>query len=202
MKILMPILMTIFLVACVGSSAVKRPIAVYDFGLAGTGDAETGQRILARVDVESVTAAEALNYQQMRYRLAYENPARVFFYTENRWASPPAELVSNKLNGLLETDKGALNCSLKLRLDIFDQVFSSPVASEGVVQMNAVLVDKKTRRTLATHLASARATANTQNAQGGADALARATSTALLNAINWANDEAAKNQACQYSSLQ
>ncbi|HEY8118098.1 MAG TPA: hypothetical protein VIE91_02545 [Methylophilaceae bacterium] len=194
MRYFILVLLIISQVACVGSSKTRPNLATYDFGLAVQPNPD--QRLIAKIGVEEITAAESLNYQQMRYRLNYENTSRILFYADSRWSSAPPELLSSKLNTMLQLSQQPLNCSLKLKLQVFDQVFTSPATSEGVVQMSVVLVDKKTRKVLSTDLISASVAATTPNAAGGASALSQASENALVKAISWANAQAEQNPLC------
>ena len=195
MRYFILLLLIISQVACVGPGKAKPSLAVYDFGLASETSPE--QRLIAKTDVEEITAADSLNTQQMRYRLSYENAARVYFYAESRWVAAPAELLSSKLNSLLQVDVQPRNCSLKLKLEVFDHVFMTPTSSEGVVYIGVVLADKKTRKVLASNLISESVAASTQNATGGAKALAQAGELALIKAISWANNQAEQNVICR-----
>jgi len=193
MKNLTLMLLLTALVACAGPGKTVQNIAVYDFGL----PAETGQSLVAKVAVDEVTAADAINHQQIRYRLNYDNPSRVYSYTESRWAATPAELLTGRLASLIQQDTKLPACALKLKVEVFDHVFSSPTASAGVVQLSALLWDKKSRKVVATQAIAASEVALTANAQGGTKALALASENAMLKAVAWANAEVEKNAACQ-----
>ncbi|MFA6179520.1 MAG: ABC-type transport auxiliary lipoprotein family protein [Candidatus Methylopumilus sp.] len=194
MKNLTLMLLLTTLVACAGPGKTVQNIAVYDFGL----PAQAGQPLAVKVAVDEVTAADAVNHQQIRYRLNYDNPSRVYSYTESRWAATPAELLTGRLASLIQQDAKPSACALKLKVEVFDHVFSSPAASAAVVQLSAVLWDKKARKVVATQAIAASEVAPTANARGGAKALAQASENALLKAVAWANAEAEKSTACQW----
>ncbi|MGZ8251993.1 MAG: ABC-type transport auxiliary lipoprotein family protein [Methylophilaceae bacterium] len=194
MKNLTLILLLTVLVACAGPSKTVQNIAVYDFGL----PAQVGQPLVAKVAVDEVTAADAVNHQQIRYRLNYDNPSRVYSYTESRWAATPAELLTGRLASLIQQDAKLPACALKLKVEVFDHVFSSPAASTAVVQLSALLWDKKSRKVVATQAIAESEVAQTANARGGAKALAQASESATLKAVAWANAEVEKNSACQW----
>lgn len=185
-------LLTGSLVACVGGKPKPGP-AVYDFGLAST--AEKPAMLDVTVQVEEVTAAESLNSNHMRYRLNYQNPARVFSYTESRWAALPSELLSAKIRGASRL-AGAANCSLKLQLEAFDQVFNSESDSLGIVRLSASLSNSRTQKTIAETQFEETAAAPTPDAKGGVIALNGTSSAAITKALNWANTTAEKSAVC------
>lgn len=194
MKYFILVLLVISQAACVGTNKPRPDIALYDFGY--TSKSDNKEQILAKINVDEISAIEALNYQKMRYRLNYENAARVFYYTESRWQATPAELVNNQLNTLLQSDTKAFNCSLKLKLQLFDHVFNSKNSSAGVVQMSAILATKSAQKIMANEVIIESVPAVTANAEGGAKALAQASENALIKAINWANAQAKHTAMC------
>ncbi|MDO9366351.1 MAG: hypothetical protein Q7T58_08480 [Methylotenera sp.] len=183
------------LAACVGINKTKLNMAVYDFGLSVSN--ENNQQITSKLLFEEPIAAESLNHNKIRYRLNYQNPSRVFFYTESRWAATPPELLSSKLTNLAHIANTTKNCSLKLKIEVFDHVFQSATASEGIVQLSAQLVEKKSKKIILTQLITESAPSSTPNAQGGAAALQMASENALKKAINWGNTAAESNLLCQ-----
>lgn len=183
------------LAACVGINKTKQNMAVYDFGLSVSN--ENNQQITSKLLFEEPIAAESLNHNKIRYRLNYQNPSRVFFYTESRWATTPPELLSSKLTTLAHMANTTKNCSLKLKIEVFDHVFQSATASEGIVQLSAQLVEKKSQKIILAQLITESAPSSTPNAQGGAAALQMASENALKKAINWGNTAAESNLLCQ-----
>lgn len=183
------------LVACVGINKTKQNIAVYDFGLPVL--SESNQQITSKLLLETPTAVESLNHNKIRYRLNYQNPLRIFFYTESRWASTPAELFSSKLSKMENLTKTPMNCSLKLKIEVFDQVFHTVATSEGVVQLSALVVEKKSKKIISSQLITESVTSLSPNAQGGTEALQKASENALKKVINWGNTLADNNALCQ-----
>ncbi|MFZ3087330.1 MAG: hypothetical protein WA123_04620 [Methylotenera sp.] len=183
------------LAACVGINKTKQNIAVYDFGLSIS--SESSQQITSKIQWEEPVTAESLNHNKIRYRLNYQNPARVYFYAESRWAATPPELFSSKLSQMVNVTKTPMNCSLKLKIEAFDQVFTTKSDSKGVVQLSALLVEKKSKKIFSSQLISESVTSLTPNAQGGTAALRQASEIALKKAINWGNVTAESNTLCQ-----
>jgi len=183
------------LAACVGINKTKQNIAVYDFGLSVS--SESSQQITSKILWEEPVAAESLNHNKIRYRLNYQNPSRVYFYAESRWAATPPELFSSKLSQMVNVTKTPMNCSLKLKIEAFDQVFTTESDSEGVVQLSALLVEKKSKKIISSQLIPESVTSLIPNAQGGTAALRQASEIALKKAINWGNVTAESNTLCQ-----
>lgn len=178
--------------ACMGGKTKPSP-AVYDFGLMPV--TETTAVPETKMQIDEVTAAESLNSNRMRYRLNYQNPARVFSYTESRWAALPTELLSAKIRASSRTILSA-NCSLKFQLEAFDHVFDSETASHGIIQFSASLNDKKAHRIIASQQFEEIAAAPTPDAKGGAAALNQASTAAIAKALDWGNAMAEKSAAC------
>lgn len=180
------------LTACMGGGKPRANIAKYDFGVL----VKSNQLLQADVDVEEITASDALSYQQMRYRLSYENPAQVFYYTESRWIALPSELLNTQLAGLLKLSNSQNQCSLRLKLQGFDQLFVSKSNSIGLVSLSATLIDKKNTTALSHTFITEQAPASAANAQAGAKALAVASEATLIKAIEWANSQAKQIAIC------
>lgn len=183
------------LVACVGVNTIKQNIAIYDFGLSDPN--ESHQVITAKLLLEATVAAESLNQNKIRYRLDYLNPSRIFYYAQSRWASTPSELFSSKLNKIVNFTKTPMSCSLKLKIEAFDQVFHSATTSDGVVQLSAIVVERNSQKIISNQFISESVPALSANAKGGTTALQIASENALKQAINWGNTIADNNALCQ-----
>lgn len=183
------------LIACVGINKTKQNIAVYDFGLNVTND--SNQRITSKLFIETPVAAESLNQNKIRYRLNYQNPLRIFFYTESRWMETPAGLFVSKLSRMVDSIQAPANCSLKLKIETFDQVFYTTTTSDGVVQLSAFIVEKKSKKLISSQLITENVTSLSPNAQGGTAALQQASENALKKVISWGNMLANNNELCK-----
>jgi len=195
MRLFILVLTSGILSACVGLNKTAPNMAIYDFGLPNV--SESNQLITSRIPLEEITSAEGLNHNKIRYRLNYQNPARVFFYSESRWASTPSELLTGKLSALSSAASQPANCSLKLKIEAFDHVFQSGDISEGIVQLNVTLIEKISKRAIASELITESTAATSPNAQGGTSAVQTASKNALAKAINWGNTAAANNGVCK-----
>lgn len=187
------LLSTLGLVACAGLGKAKPAPAMYDFGwMHSTNDA------VSSVPVEPITSPQALHHQHIRYRLAYDNPAQVFAYAESRWASPPDELMTQRMRA--GQSAPTLNgCRLAIQLDMFDHVFDTPDKSHALVQLQATLINKKTRQALGHKQFQSTVEAKTHDARGGVAALSQGASEALNAALVWSNALAESNADCKAS---
>jgi cholesterol transport system auxiliary component len=183
------------LAACVGINKTKQNIAVYDFGLFVP--SESNQQITSKIMLEEPVSTASLNQNRIRYRLNYQNPSRIFFYTESRWAATPSELFSNMLSKTVNVAKNPMTCSLKLKIEAFDHVFQTPSASEGFVQLSVFLIEKKSQKVISSQLITESVSSNSPNAQGGTVALKQASENTLKKVINWGNMIADNSDICQ-----
>lgn len=179
--------------ACVSSIKPKTaPLDLYDFGLQAA-----AQPVDFSLPLENLSATDAIQHSNIRYRLNYKNPSQVFTYAESRWATPPVELLRQKLAATPSADAG---CSLKLYITAFDQVFDDAGSSHGVVQLQASLISKRSRKPLASTLVSAQSPAPSADARGGVAALDAASTEALQSAARWASTSSASASECQLNN--
>ncbi len=183
------------LAACIGINKTKQNIAVYDFGLSGP--KESNQQINSKIKLEEPVSTASLNHNKIRYRLNYQNPSQIFFYTRSRWATTPSELFSNMLSKTVNVAKNPMSCSLKLKIEAFDQVFQTPSASEGFVQLSVFLIEKKSQKVISSQLFTESVTSTSPNAEGGIVALQQASENTLKKVINWGNMIADNSELCQ-----
>lgn len=188
-------LLVSILTACVGINKARQNTSIYDFGLSVS--SESNQQIASKIMFEQPLAAESLNHNKIRYRLNYQDPLRIFFYAESRWAATPSELLAGMLSKMVNLTNTPMNCSLELKIEAFDHVFQTTTASEGVVQLSALLVEKKSRKVISSQLITDSAASASPNAQGGTAALYQASENALKKAIQWGNMVADISALCQ-----
>jgi cholesterol transport system auxiliary component len=165
------------------ASGGKPPIETYDFGIAGSATAPSGQDVF----IAEVRAAEWLSTTDMLYRLEYRNPRVLAPYSAGRWAGAPAAMLTIRLrqsvgNGTLVRGTTA-KCSMALFLSEFSQVFANERDSRAVLHIRATLTD-----TAATGPARVREfrierPAPTPNAAGAASAFADI-ATSLADELN------------------
>lgn len=175
---------------CVGVGKGHSSNAVYDFGF--TIDKSS---LTSVVPVQDIGRKVPLDNRHIRYRLAYDNVARVYFYADSHWSTTPAELLTQKLKEIAAKPTQE-NCSLQIELEIFDHVFDTKLESKGVALLMATLMQKKTRTVIASQLFKEEVTANTADARGGVAALSQAGMKAINNIILWSNQQAQSSGLC------
>ncbi len=178
------------LTACLGAHRPAPESAVYDFGLP-----DEAARIDTSVDIGRITAVDAIDHRRMRYRLQYQNPTQVHTYTQSRWSDSPAALIASKLHSSVNPSKSAA-CAIHLEIESFDQIFTSPETSSGMVRLHVTLYAKASRQNLHSHMLQASAPAPSADSRGGVAALHEASKEALKQALQWADTTAAQTAAC------
>ena len=190
MRYLLYISLISLLTACLGTNRQNPPSAIFDFGLESEGD-----RINTLVDIGRITAVDAVDHRRMRYRLDYQNPAQIHTYAQSRWSSSPAALLESKVRSMTNAAKQG-RCAIHLEIEAFDQVFASPDASSGVVSLHATLYAKQPRRNLYSHTIQTSAAAPSADSKGGVAALDNASSQAIRQILQWADETAARTPEC------
>lgn len=190
MRHLLYIIMLSLLTACLGAAKPGPESAIYDFGLKNE-----SAKISTTVDIGRITAIDAVDHRRMRYRLEYQNPAQVHTYAQSRWSSSPSALFESKLRSMTNAAKQA-HCGINLEIEAFDQVFASPDTSSGVISLHATLYAKQPRRNLYSHIIQTSAAAPSADSKGGVAALDSASSQAIRQILQWADETAARTPEC------
>lgn len=181
MRTIAIVILVVLLAGCGGLPKAGPQAALYDFGISPADAPVTS----LPVRLASVAPAPGLESSDMRYRLAYQNPARVLAYTESRWAAPPDRLFAQRLGHQLSVS-GSAQCTLHVALETFDQVFETPDSSLGIVRLSATLSRAKSRdSTVQTSIATEQANSSA-DARGGVAALTAATDAAIKQLLAWA----------------
>lgn len=111
-----------------GCSINPKQPGLHDFGLPVSAIANTS--IIKPVIV--VEAPKWLRDTHIHYRLLYDSPTQVRYYTLDRWIAPPAELFQQQL-----VSSGKLsNSLLTIRLLDFEQRFDKPDRSRVVLRFS------------------------------------------------------------------
>lgn len=147
-----------------GCSALPEPPArpaLYDFGPGPVAATPTDRRALltplALADVDATGLPEGSN--AVLYRLGYSDAQQLRPYSQARWSQPPAQLVQQRLReqlglrrAILKADDGAaqardtaqggrLPLALRVELEEFSHLFTTPTDSAGVVRLRATVVE-------------------------------------------------------------
>lgn len=147
------------------------------------------------IRVDAIAAPIWLNGTRMHYRLGYLDHHEVAAYAESDWVAPPARMLESLVRRALAAsgdwravigpgDPAQANFVLRIRLDAFDQPFTSPTQSDGVLDLTATLTGAHAGPVLAQRRFTVRVAAPTADAAGGVAALndASARFTAELEA--------------------
>lgn len=178
-------LCVLMLTACGGMPKAGSPATLFDFGITSGADSVK----VEHVQLAGVEAAPGLNGSEMRYRLAYQNPAQIFAYTESRWIASPDKLLQHALEKHLQVS-GSTQCALQVTVEAFDQIFDTPTSSRGVVQLRAVLaIGAGRQKTLQSTRVSFERPALSADARGGADALKASAEEAVAAIVSWADKQ-------------
>lgn len=181
----------IFLVACLsalgGCTSVARQNAFpqrYALGPAASQIAPPPQAQPRRMtlQVARVEMPAWLRGEGMYYRLDYGNRQRVAAYADSAWVAPPAEMLQQLVRNMLAADGtwhavvgpgSDARAQFILRVDVedFSQVFTSPQTSFGVLDAAATLVDAHNAKVIAQRSFHLRIAAPSADAAGGAAAL-------------------------------
>lgn len=173
----------------------SRPVS-YDFG-AGllTPSGRDISRALPPIALADIDSAGVPDTAAITYRLQYTDAQQLQPYANARWSLPPAQLVRQRIRErlgmnrpVLDADdllsqkriEGSLPRILRLQLEEFSQVFSSPGRSEGVVRLRATLVDNSPlgESFVGQRVFVLRKPAASADAAGGVQALTAATDAA------------------------
>lgn len=155
----------LFFAGCSFVSNRESP-AIYDLGMTSGPVIKISQYRFAGID-----AAPGLDSRDIRYRLTYKNPSRIYAYSESRWAAIPAALFAQYLqNRVVFSNSNATSCKVRLKLESFDQVFDTPQSSKGVLKLQ-VFIEKSTGRPILQQEVTVESPAETTDAQGGVTSL-------------------------------
>ena len=209
------VLATLMLAAC--SALPDKPLrpVLYDFGPGAVAvqpntDA-TRQAALPAVALEDITTVGgALDNTALLYRLNYTNEQQLRPYAGARWTTPPAQLVRQRLREKLgerrpvfgardglalsrpavpgqPSTPDVLPLRLRLELEEFSHLFTTPEASVGVIRLRATLIDMSRggERLVGQRSVIAQRPATSMDAPGGVRALTAATDAAIAELDDW-----------------
>jgi cholesterol transport system auxiliary component len=188
-----------FLAAC--ASLFSRPVPpVTLFDLGADVLPESGFDTTRRAWLLDIRAVPGLQSPAMRYRLEYAAPAgsaQVFAYVESSWSNPPAEILRRRLEGALSWPAGAEDrCELSLHLLRFEQVFTAPDESHGVLSLKARLWNREKNRLEDEAQFTQKNPASTPDAAGGVMALAESARRLARDLRQWRETSRDKQKAC------
>jgi cholesterol transport system auxiliary component len=148
------------------------------------------------LQVARVSAPSWLNSRDIYYQLLYQDKETISAYSQAQWISTPpvliGRLLENQLNdshlwkAVVSSDSNAVS-DMTLHLDLreFQQKFSSPKKSYGVLRASATIIDNQSGEVLAQRDFHYRESAPQSDARGGVAALNRATNEMLAAVSGW-----------------
>lgn len=186
------------LLSCLLSACVTRPPnpGLYDLGplpASATGYAQAGKSpALPAIALTDPRSPSWLASPLMFYRLLYANDQQARAYAESRWVMPPAQLFRQRLAARIADAGGVVASSrdsgptlpvLQIEIDDFSHVFTTPQSSTGQLSLRASLFNG--RKLVAQRTFRQQVPAATGDANGGAQALSRATDAAIAEMLQW-----------------
>jgi len=183
----------VVLAACAGSrggAPSERPQR-YDLGPFTSQSATPGANPQGSPLVLSMDAAPILADTGILWRVG--NSAAPQAYAQARWAATPVQLVRQRLVDHMSQDRPVLAESvvadvaqLRITLTRFEQVFATDgSSSQGHVDLQVMMVQN--RKILSSTRIQVQAPADTQDAEGGVQALRAATDQAAKELSYWAS---------------
>lgn len=158
------LVLAVLLSAC--SALPDKPVrpTLYDFGPgAVSAPATPAGPPLSAIALEDITTTGgALDNTALLYRLAYQDAQQLRPYATARWSNPPAQLVRQRLREHLSLRRPVFNARegvainrgqagadatavlplrLRLELEEFSHLFTTPDTSAGVIRLRATLVE-------------------------------------------------------------
>jgi cholesterol transport system auxiliary component len=199
------LLAALALAGCSGLPDKPTRATMYDFGPGPTATLPTTRQAplppLALDDIS--TPGGALDNMAVLYRLGYADAQQLRPYSQARWSMPPAQLVRQRLREQLGQRRAVFNAGasvalnrsqnavlpLLLRLDLeeFSHLFSSPTASVGLIRLRATLLEVTPagEKLVGQRYVVAQRPAPSSDAPGGVQALTAATDAAIAEIDQW-----------------
>lgn len=192
----------IFLVGC--SALPDPPVrpVLFDFGpgqqVSSQAQAPLPPLALETVDHASLPDGVSVVY----YRLAYADAQQLRPYQAARWSQPPQQLMRESLQARLGQRRAVIGTSgamatarsqgqppavLRVELEEFSHVFTSPAQSAGLVRLRATLTRPSAQgeELLAQRLFIAQQPAASHDATGGTRAIAVAAEQVVQEVAQW-----------------
>ena len=187
--------------ACALPDKPVRP-SVYDFGAGVESAALTQAALPATVALADVEANVALDSTAVLYRLGYADVQQPRPYANARWSMVPALLLQQRLRerlgaqgvvlkpaqaGMLRGGEVSSPWVLRVELEEFSQLFSSPQDSVGLLRLRATVTQATPQgdKLLGQRNFSLQRPAPQPDAAGGVRALTAASDAAVDDLLQW-----------------
>ncbi|HET7370893.1 MAG TPA: ABC-type transport auxiliary lipoprotein family protein [Gammaproteobacteria bacterium] len=191
---------------CFGGS---QPVLTEHFTLAGAPSARAtpaDQPASANQPVLRIAEISAPNWlasNNLYYRLAYRNEAKISAYSRSNWVAPPTVLLGNVLQNTLASagqwrailgpsDVNQADVTLRVELNDFEQTFSGQQQSAGVLDATVTIVGSDNTRILGQRHFHIEKPAPSADAAGGVKALSAASRAFAAKVRAWLGDVTAK----------
>lgn len=183
--------LSLLLQACASNTVLSQ--TNYDFGAPPAKLAQSAAKLA--LSVADISAPATLDSHAMLYRLDYDNPQQLRPYAQHRWSMPPAQLFAQRLKLQIAAGGGTVLAQadgvadlpvLKIEIDEFSQIFSSPLESHAQLSLRASLVKKNSL--IAQRQFSLSQPAASPDAAAGAKAMQSASDAAIGTLIVWLQD--------------
>lgn len=175
--------------ACSSTAPAQRQ--QYDFGPFNTVSLPNTKMQIALAEIQ---VPAALDSNAMLYRLQYDNAQQLKPYAQARWSMPPAQLVAQRIKLVLNS-RGAVVTNtadsagslpvLRLELDEFSQIFTTPSASHAHIYARGIVL--KGRNIVGTRNFLLQIPAASADAASGAKAMQTAVDTMINDMQKWLN---------------
>lgn len=187
-RLSLPLICSLLLAACSVQRERLPTTALFDLG-----PVQTTQALpVVAISVADVTPSAWLDSPLMFYRLNFDNNQQPRAYAQHRWAMPPLQIFGQRLKSRIAQTggiaasavEGPTNLALlRMEADDFTHVFETPGQSHGFISLRASAYHG---RTLIAHKSFiARAPAPSNDAEGGARALAQASDLMINDIVGW-----------------
>ena len=187
--------------ACALPDKPVRP-SVYDFGAGGESAALKPTKLPATVALADVEANVALDSTAVLYRLGYSDVQQPRPYANARWSMVPALLLQQRLRErlgaqgvvlkpaqalLLRGSEEASPWVLRVELEEFSQLFSSPQDSVGLLRLRTTVTQATVQgdKLLGQRGFTVQRPAPQADAAGGVRALTTASDAAVDEVLQW-----------------
>lgn len=146
--------------------------------------------------VARIDAPDWLNSVNIYYQLLYQDRHEIASYSRSRWISPPPLLIERLIQDALvqqnswkavigPNNEARADLALQLHLAEFQQIFTAPEQSYGLLQVVATLVDNNNAQVIAQRTFQEKVPAPSPNAAGGAQALNSASQRWIKATAQW-----------------
>lgn len=181
---------SVFLAGC--ASKERTSNTIFDFGPVAPAMQAAATPKPAAIVVMDVTGPATLDTERMFYRLNYADAQQARTYASSRWSATPVSLVTQRIKARLAqsgmkvlsaTDAATGVPILRIEIDDFVHAFASTGQSEGQVMLRASVFQE--HRLVDQRSFHRNALAPSQDAAGGAAALAAGTDQVAADLLAW-----------------